>query len=352
MTQKYLKNGGTIALIALLCMTPPLSTDLYMPGLPALTEELGASQTLASFTMTVFFICMAIGMLLLGPLSDRHGRKPVLLCCVGAATCLSLACVFAQNIESLIAFRALQGLGAGGMIAVSTALIKDCFEGRRMATALAVTQAISLIAPIVAPLMGVAILQSFGWRGTFAALAVLMGLSLTGSLLLQETLPREKRLEGSVLQPFRNLGTFARQPIFIGFLTASALVASPYMGYINVSSYIYIDLFGVSENAFGLYFAAASLVAGGGALLYMRFPQTPVAKSLIFTIAITFVCGIGFLAMGSLGPVAFLLCFIPIALLSTFIRPMVTNYLLTKVQENAGAASSLINFLSSAIGCL
>lgn len=348
--QRRLRNVGTVVLIAVITMTPALSTDLYMPGLPTLTEELGASQTMASFTMTVFFICMAIGMLLAGPLSDKCGRKPILLCGVSVAACLSFACVFAQSIGALIAFRACQGLGAGGMMAMETALVKDCFEGKSRAVVLAVSQAISLVAPIVAPLLGVAVLQVFGWRGTFATLAILMSVALLGSLLLEETLPPEKRQQGGFAGSFQGLAIFARDQVFVGLLVAGGLLAAGHAGYINVSSYIYIDLFGVSEAAFGVLFALASLLSAAGAIFYMFVPGISVKKVLIVATFLITVCGVAFLAIGSSGPIVFMLCFLPIAFFSPFIRPMITNYLLNRVESNVGAAASVINFLNGVIG--
>lgn len=115
MQQKYLKNGGLVALISLLSMTPPLSTDLYMPALPEMTDYFQTSSSLTSFTMTIFFVFMALGILLLGTLSDKYGRKPVLVTSVVISIVFSFACVFAPNIWTLIVFRAIQAFGAGGV---------------------------------------------------------------------------------------------------------------------------------------------------------------------------------------------------------------------------------------------
>lgn len=160
MQQKYLKNGGLITLITFLSMIPPLSTDLYMPALPEMAEYFHTSSTLTSFTMTIFFIFMSIGILVLGSMSDKYGRKPILLASIVISIGFSILCVFSPSIWFLIIFRAVQAFGAGGMVTIGTALVKDSFEGKQMSKVLSITQIFLLLAPMLAPVLGALILKS------------------------------------------------------------------------------------------------------------------------------------------------------------------------------------------------
>lgn len=349
--QPILKKTGTVALIALLCATPPLATDLYMPSLPTMTAQLGTTQSLASLTMTLFFCFMAAGMLLLGPLSDRFGRKPILIPCTSIAFAFSLACAFAPNIHALLAFRAAQGFASGGMVALATTLVKDCFHGKRMATMLSITQAIALIAPAVAPSIGALILGIAGWRGEFGALALLMGISLAGSLALKEPWPKEFRLAGGVAAAFKGLARSARDGKIRGLVLTGALMSAPFMAYINVASYVYIDLFDLSENVFGVFFAANAVVGIAGSLAYMRASSVKTRKTLQAGIVISAVCATAMLIAGSASAVVFLLCMAPFTFMQNFSRPLITNVLMRDAGKTAGSVSSFVNFTWTALGC-
>jgi len=142
MQQRRLKKGGLIFLISILAMIPPLATDLYMPALPEMVIQFHTTTSMTSLTMTIFFVFMAIGTLVLGPVSDKYGRKPVLVWSTVLTLVCSVTCAFSPSIEFLIVVRAVQAFGAGGMIAMGSALIKDCFSGPEMGKVLSLTQAL------------------------------------------------------------------------------------------------------------------------------------------------------------------------------------------------------------------
>ena len=349
--QPRLRKGGTIALVALLCATPPLATDLYMPSLPTMTQQLGTTQSLASLTMTLFFCFMAAGMLMLGPLSDRFGRKAILVPSAAVSFGFSLACAFAPNIYAMLLFRAVQGFGSGGMVALGTTLVKDCFHGKQMATMLSITQAIALIAPAVAPSLGAIILNIAGWRGEFLAPALLMGLSLAGTLLLKESHPKERRMAGGVAASFKGLAHCAKDAKICGLVLTGALMSAPFMAYINVASYAYIDYFGLTETTFGIFFAINAGVGIVGSLAYMRASGVKTKRTINAGLAVVAACAAGMLLLGSISPVAFLLCMLPFTFMQNFSRPLITNVLMRNADRNAGAVSSFINFIWTALGC-
>ena len=352
MKQKYLKKGGLIAFIALLSMTPPLATDLYMPSLPEMTAYYQTTSSVTSYTMTIFFIFMAIGILILGPMSDKYGRKPILLGSILVALTFSIICAISPSIWLLIAARAIQAFGAGGMVAIATALIRDSFEGKEMSNVLSITQAIVLLAPMIAPIMGAVILAYFSWKMTFVALAILFFITLIGVFLLEETLPQEKRVSGSTLKSILGLTTVIKDMKFTGLLCVVALLLAPFMAYLTLASYIYIDGFNLSESAFSLYFAGAACIGLIGPFLYMRIGSSSVKKSINFGFIIVLSSACLLFFVGSNGPLVFLLCYVPFTIVTTYIRPMVSNTLLSMQKSNVGAASSLMNFGFTVIGSI
>lgn len=352
MEQKYLKNIGLIALITLLSMIPPLATDLYMPAIPEMTNHFNTTSTLMSSTMTIFFVFMAIGILVLGPMSDKYGRKPILICSVLISGFFSLICAFAPNILILLFARAVSAFGAGGMVAISTALIKDSFEGKLMSKVLSVTQAFSLLAPMLAPILGALLLKFAGWEMTFIALAILISLSLLGAFLLQETLPTEKRSKGNTLQSIFGLVRVAKNPNFTMLLLVGGLITAPYMAYLAIASYIYIDGFGVSETTFSIYFALNSAAAILGPMLYMRFGAGSVKKVVNVGIGVATLSAILILIVGDISPIIFLLSYVLFSIVTTYLRPLVSDLLLSATKSDVGAASSVMNFGFTVIGSI
>lgn len=352
MTQKYLKNAGLIALISILSMIPPLSTDLYMPALPEMKEFFDATSTLTSFTMTIFFIFMAIGILILGPLSDKYGRKPILLVSVITSLVFSVACAFSPTIGFLLVMRALQAFGAGGMVTIATALIKDSFEVKSMTNILSITQALAMLAPMFAPILGAFILQYADWKMTFIALALITVFSLIGTLLLQETLPKEKRTTGSTWRSILGLTRVAKNKTFTSLLLMGGLLTAPYMAYLGVASYIYIEGFEISETAFSIYFALTSAFAVLGPVLYMRLGIRSVKGVFNTGFIVVAISALLLLFIADLSPIVFLLCFIPFTIISTYFRPMISDMLLSTQKNDVGAASSVMNFGFTVLGSI
>lgn len=352
MQQKYLKNSGLIALISLLSMIPPLSTDLYMPALPEMTDYFNTTSSLASFTMTIFFIFMALGILLLGSMSDKYGRKPVLVTSIMISIIFSFACVFSPTIWGLIIFRAIQAFGAGGMVSIGTALIKDSFDGKQMSKVLSVNQIFLLIAPMLAPILGALILKVADWKMTFVALGSITFISFIGSLLLQETLPQEKRTTGSTMKSILNVIIVAKNKQFTSLMLVGGLFSAPFMAYLTLASFIYIRTFELSETAFSIFFALAAAASSIGPMLYMRIGRKNLKKTFIVGFSISTASALLLTFIGNINPIIFLLCYIPFPITTMYFRPMVTDLLLSAQKDNVGAASSFLNFGYTVIGSI
>ena len=347
--QKYLGDRGLIALIAVLSAFVPLSTDLYLPALPSMGEYFQASADLTNLTLILFFIFFSAGMLLWGPLSDRYGRRPVLLVGLAIYIVASAACALAWDIGSLVLFRVLQALGGSAASAVATAMVKDAYSGRRRESVLAVVQSMVVISPAVAPVIGAFMLPFTSWRGLFWMLALIGVVSLAGALMLEETAPN--RYAGTVRRSFRRLGTVLRNPGFAALLLVFSLVSTASLAFIADSSYIYEDGFGLSAQAYSLYFALNAIAMISGPFLYLRlsprFGRGPVILSCFAVMAVS---GALICLVGGQGPLSFALVLFPASLMGSCVRPGGAYLMLEQQKEDTGAASALINCFGLVFG--
>lgn len=351
--QKILKRGGTIAFIAVMNMFVPLSIDMYLPALPTMTEYFHTTEGLVNFSLAGFYFFFAVGLMIFGPISDKYGRRPALIAGSILYAGASVGCAMAGSIYVLILFRILQAFGAGSMISVSTALIKDCFDGSTRQRVLAIVQGMSVLGPMLAPLAGALILRFFSWRATFWVLVVLGGLCMLVSFVLQETLPAQERTDGGIGQSLQRLVVVGRNRSFLYYLLIAGLAAAPYMAYISVCSYIYIDFFGVSQQVYSYYFAFNSAFAVLGPVVYVAGVKRMGGRHLMTALLLLGgLAGVAMLLAGRFSPLVFMLSFLPFTLAEGAIRPLSTNILLDQQDRDTGSASSLINFVHTVLGSI
>jgi len=349
--QKYLGNLGLMIFITLMNMFIPLSTDLYLPALPTMGTYFDSNAAIINLTLSAFFFFYAIGMLIWGPLSDKYGRKPILLAGNLLYLISSVFCAVAENVYWLIAARAFQGIGAGGITSVSVAMIKDCFTGKKRETILAITQSMSALAPMLAPIIGVFIIQHVGWRGSFWSLSIIATVNLILTLLYQETLQEHERNDGTVLNAIGRLFVVARNKSFFIPAVIFSLSAFPFMGYIAVSSYIYIDYFGVSELEYSYFFATNACLSVAGPFIYVRFLSFCKKNSVaVGAFSLGMISGILVMTIGTRSPGLFLLSFIIMSLTGAAIRPFSTNILFDQLKGDTGSAVSLMGILFTVMG--
>ena len=349
--QKFLGMKGLVLFITLMNMFIPLSTDLYLPALPTMSTYFHVSSALTNLTLVSFFFFYAVGTLFWGPMSDKYGRKKILLIGTIFYVFASAACAASLNVYMLIAARIVQGIGAGAITAVSMALIKDCFSGKQRETILAIVQSVAVLAPMIAPVLGAILLQFTDWRGSFIVLTVVGLLCLLLAFLYQETLSDEERYEGTVLGSLGRLVAVGKN---IGFLVPCiifSLYNLAFMGYIAMSSYIYVDVFGLSEQLYSYFFAANAALSMIGPMLYVRFMTGFDKKKFALTcFALYAVCGIFIVVLGGNAPFLFWLGFAPFSLAGTITRPFGTNIMLDQQSGDTGSASSLINGVATVLG--
>lgn len=351
--QIFLGSKGLIMFITLMGMFIPLSIDLYLPAMPTMTEYFSTSTTMVNLTLINFYVFFAVGIILFGPLSDKYGRKPILILGLLLYLVGSLACALSTSIYQLILFRILQALGAGNAVAISTALVKDCFSGKIKSTILAVVQAMSVLAPMIAPIAGAAILKVAEWRETFLVLAIIGFITLLIAFMFQETLPKKERYLGSLSGSLIRLFVVGKNIGFSSFLFIASTLAAPYMAYIAMSSYIYTNHFSFDPQTYSYFFATNSGFAILGPIIYIRSIDKITPRNFTWCcFGVSLASGLLIFFLGNTSPIIFLISFIPFTLIEGCIRPFSTNILLDQQKEDIGSASSLINAVQTILGSI
>lgn len=351
--QKYLGTKMMIVFITLMNMFIPLSTDLYLPALPTMSGQFNCSPAIINLTLSVFFFFYAVGVLFWGPLSDKHGRKPILILATSLYIISSGGCALAMNAYILILFRVLQGIGAGGITSVSMAMVKDCYHGKQRETVLAISQSMFGLAPMIAPMIGAWMLSFSTWRMSFLVLVAVGVVSLGLACLYTETLPLTHRYQGALRGAFGRLLVVGKNKSFMAPAIIFSLSALPFMGYISLSSYIYIDHFAQTEQQYSYYFAANALLSILGPIIYVRFFTGLSKKWFAAACFLISMCsGVLVMTIGTISPLLFLGSFTLMSLMNTLLRPFGTNIIMDQHSGDAGSVASIWNTLYTVMGSL
>ncbi|MBU5424110.1 multidrug effflux MFS transporter [Cellulomonas hominis] len=269
-------SPAVTVVLALLTAIAPLATDMYLPAFPQLARDLGTSASAVQLSLTTFMVGLALGQLVIGPLSDQRGRRGLLV--AGSAVCAAagLACALAPSIGFLVAARFVQGFSGAAGVVLSRAVVSDRARGNAAAKLFGVMMLIQGVAPVAAPLLGGTLVTAVGWRGVFAILAGVSALMLVGVLaLVPETLPRERRTGGGLAATARDARTVLTNRRFLGWTGALVLGFAAMFAYISASPFVLQNVLGLSVGAYSVAFAANALglglVAGLGTALVDRF---------------------------------------------------------------------------------
>jgi MFS transporter, DHA1 family, multidrug resistance protein len=249
-----------IVLLGALTALGPFTVDLYLPAFPALESDFQTSAAAIQLTLTGTMIGFALGQLLVGPLSDRFGRRMPLLLVTALNVAASVFAALAPTLLLLGVARVLMGMGAAAGGVVAMAIVRDLFGGRRLVVMLSRLALVTGVAPVVAPLIGSALLLVMPWRGIFVVLAVYGALMLVGSIvLLRETLPPARRAErgiGVVLQRYRGV---LGDRVFLGTVVVGSMAFSGLFSYLSSSPFLFQVTYGFAPQQYGLLFAVNSL---------------------------------------------------------------------------------------------
>ncbi|MFZ2174530.1 MAG: multidrug effflux MFS transporter [Rhodococcus sp. (in: high G+C Gram-positive bacteria)] len=260
-----------IATLALLAAVAPLAIDMYLPAFPAMAVEFGTSASAVQLTLTTFLVGLAIGQLVIGPLSDRYGRRPLLIAGTLLTALFSATSALAPTIELLAVSRFVQGFAGAAGIVLGRAVISDRARGAAAAKLFSLLIVINAVAPIIAPLLGGVIVTNLGWRGVFWALTVLSAVMFVCVLLfVSESHPKERRTAGGATAMLRDARAVLGNRRYVGFTLAYAFAFGVMFAYISASPFVLQNVHGLSPTMYTVAFTANAVglviasVANGG----------------------------------------------------------------------------------------
>ena len=333
-------------LIGALAALPPLSIDLGLPALTLLQSGLGASPTQAALTLSLFLAGFGAAQLAMGPLSDRHGRRPVMLWGMALYALAGLGCALAPTIEALLAFRLLEGIGAAGGTTLAMAVVRDRFEGQAGRIKMSQVSMVITIAPIIAPTLGGLLLLLFhDWRAIYAALA-LAGAVLVAAvwLGLEESRPP---LPGARLDLVGRYGAVFRLRRTMGYVLVNTLGSGGLFAFIAASPLLLMGTMGVSTAVFGLLFATTSSGILLGSTINNVLARRGVGARMPLAVGLTLapLAALG-AALVSAAGLASVATFIPFVVVVGICRglttPNITHAALEPVPHHAGVTAALM----------
>ncbi|MCI6261875.1 MAG: Bcr/CflA family efflux MFS transporter [Olsenella sp.] len=352
--QEHLGTLGLMVLLVGTSMLMPLSLDMYTPAVPHMAERLFTTTAMVNLTLVGYNFFFAVGLLIFGPLSDRRGRRPVLLSGLAFYVAGSLACALAPSIEALIVARIVQSLGAGAADAMTNAIVKDAFTEQRRQLAISFIQLMFILGPVVAPLVGAWVVMALDWRATFWILTA-SGVFLSAlACAFEESLPVSERYVSSEKgETVRQFAAVLKVPAFTLPLLVFTLPNLGFMAYVSVASFVYESYFGLSELGYGMYYAIAALVTVLGPFAWELASRHMQARTFITAeIGVAVAAGAALLVFGHLAPWLFCAAFAVFAIVEASLRPLSTNILLSKFRDAGGTTASAINFTSMVKGSL
>ena len=238
----------------------PLAIDTYLPALPTITREFNTSAAAVQLSLSVYFIGIALGQAVYGPLSDRHGRRPPLFVGLALFVAGSLGCALAPNVGTLVVFRFVQALGGCAPLVIPRAVVRDLFDERDSVRMLSVLMLVMGLAPILAPLAGGQMLEYLGWRSIFWAYAAYGGVVLlVAAFGLEESLPVDRRTRQPLAAVLRTYGRLLSDWRYMGYVLSGGLVFAGLLAYISGSPFIFIELYRISPQRFGLFFGSNAI---------------------------------------------------------------------------------------------
>ncbi|QPM90516.1 Bcr/CflA family efflux MFS transporter [Pseudooceanicola algae] len=347
--QPGLGKRGTLFLLIILGAFPPLTMDLYLPALPTMADIFSTSHAMINLTLGAYMVAFAIGMLFWGPLSERTGRKPILYITLAIYVAASLLCAIAFNVESLIAFRVLQGLAGGGITVIGTSIVKDLFDGRDREKVMATVMSLVIIAPMIAPVLGAFLLKIASWRVIFLVLAVFACIAAGLVALSRETMV--DRSTAPILKSWNRLSVVLRNPHFATLLLLFSPVRMCMMAFIGIAAYVYIDGFGMSEQEFSYIFSFNAVCATLGPVLYLRLSRVVPVRAIILGCFVVIVSGgVVMLFFGAQSPWIFAAVAAVTTIAVIAMRVPGANLMLDQQTRDTGSAAALIQFSGTLMG--
>jgi DHA1 family bicyclomycin/chloramphenicol resistance-like MFS transporter len=354
MQPAFLRNA---LILGLLSAIGPFAIDMYLPALPTISAGLGASTAATQMSLMAFFIAVGLCQLAYGPATDMVGRKPTMFFGLAVFTGASIGCALAPSIEWLIAFRFIQGVGACAGMVVPRAVIRDLHTGLDATRLMSLIMLVFSVSPILAPLLGSALIVPFGWRAVFVAvtLAGLAALALL-AFAMPETHPPEARIRPTLRSMAAGYGRLLRDQRFLGLTFIGGLGMASFFAFLASSSFVYIEHFGLTPTEYSLAFSINAVGFIGASQFSARlatrfgFPRViAIAVAAFATIAVALL--VVTLAGGATLPVLIAMLFLAFANLGL----VVPSTMVLALEEHgpiAGMASALGGTLQMVTGAV
>ncbi|WP_347113563.1 Bcr/CflA family multidrug efflux MFS transporter [Leclercia sp. S52] len=256
MTTRPHSSFSIVFILGLLAMLMPLSIDMYLPALPVIAEQFGVPAGSAQMTLSTYILGFALGQLLYGPMADSLGRKPVILGGTLVFAAAAAACAMSQSIDHLIVMRFFHGLAAAAASVVINALMRDIYPKEEFSRMMSFVMLVTTVAPLVAPMVGGAVLVWFSWHAIFwiLALAALLASAMI-FFFIKETLPAEHRHKFHIRTTLGNFASLFRHKRVLSYMLASGFSFAGMFSFLSAGPFVYIELNHVSPQHFGYYFA-------------------------------------------------------------------------------------------------
>lgn len=331
-----------LILLGMLTAFGPFVTDMYLPALPSMTSYFDTSVSMVQLGLTFSMIGLAVGQLLIGPISDKFGRRRPLIASMAIFIISTIACIFSPNVIFFTAMRLLQGMAGAGGIVISRSTATDEFNGRELMKMLAIIGAINGIAPIAAPVVGGLMLSVTNWRGIFVILLVIGIVLLIGSIMFRESLQVERRSTGSILKTFATFGIVAQNHRFMYYVLQQGFAQFILFANIASSPFIIQQHYGFSPLVFSICFGVNALAIGVASALSVKFrkPEDAVSVSCMGMLAMSAIIATVLILDGPFWAYEASLFMLMFAMGLTFTAS--TTLALNSEREHAGTASAML----------
>ncbi|MBV6816472.1 multidrug effflux MFS transporter [Rahnella sp. PD12R] len=350
------KRLGYALVLGSLAALGPLCTDLYLPALPEMAGDLNTSTASAQLSLTAGLLGLGFGQLLFGPLSDRYGRMRPLLWSLALLLAASVWCAVAQDINQLIVARLLQGIAGAGGAVLSRAVARDLYNGHELTRFFALLMLVNGLAPIIAPVLGGAMLSWMNWRGIFAVLAFIAILLFSfSSLKLHETLQPERRAQGGIFSMLGSVFSLLKHRPFMGLCLTQGFIMAGMFAYIGASPFVLQQIYHLSPQMFSMCFAINGIglviSAQVSTRLSRRFGEMALVKAGLVIAAVASVALV--IAASLNAPLVTLL--VPLffsVMVIGIIGPNAGSLAMQSQGKNAGSASALLGVCMFALGAI
>ncbi|MEK3910006.1 MAG: multidrug effflux MFS transporter [Candidatus Pristimantibacillus sp.] len=262
----------------------PFTIDMYLPSFPEIVAQFGTTASLVQLSLTACLLGLGLGQLVMGTLSDVHGRRKPLLICMILYLAASFTCALAPNIEFFIVVRFLQGFAASAGIVISRAIVRDVYNGHELTKFFSLLMLVSNLAPLVAPVVGSGIISFTTWVGVFVVLGLIgIFLSIMTTWKLDETLPVEQRVPSNFMQVLRNFKSLLKDPQFAGYALAQGIMIAGVFAYVSGTPFIYQNIYGASPQLFAILFGSNGISLIIGSQIVGRLTHRVSERSFLLT---------------------------------------------------------------------